>query len=359
MKIAETRLGARTLIQIENKQIGLGCKPLLIAELSANHDKDLSQSLALIDMAADAGWDAFKLQTYTAESLTMKSSHHSLDIDPVWGHANLYDLYSDAAMPMEFHKPLFERARSRGMLPFTSVYDPRDLLFTEELNCSIYKIASFELTFDDLLVEIALTKKPVIISTGMANLKEVEHALDILEQNNSGAIVLLHCVSAYPTPFEEVNLLAMETLRSQFGKMVGFSDHTIGSKASIHAAMLGAVAIEKHVTNDMNRKGPDHRFSATCDVLREISDGVSEAFVARGSGSMFVSKSEVVSKKVGRRSAYAIRDLQAGTKITDKDFRFIRPGAGIPANDKKSILGKRLKVDISCGHPILYTDLFE
>ena len=344
-------------VQVEGKRIGQGERAFLIAELSANHDGDLEQALALVDCAADAGWDAFKLQTYTADSLTVNSTHPALAVDPVWGHTNLYALYQSAAMPMAFHKPLFDRARARGMVPFTSVYDPRDLPFAEDLGCALYKIASFELTFDDLLAEIAATRKPVIISTGMAELAEVEHALNVLSRHGGAEIVLLHCVSAYPTPIEQVNLLAMDTLRQRFGRLVGFSDHTIGAQAAVMAATMGAVAIEKHVTNDPARPGPDHRFSATPDVLRAIAEGVALAHIARGSGEKRTADLEQTNKAVGRRSAFALRDLRAGQVLGAQDFRFVRPGAGIPPNDKGAVLGATLVRDVAQGHPITYQDV--
>lgn len=344
-------------LTLDGKKIGETEKSFLIAELSANHDGDLDQALALVDLAADAGWDAFKLQTYSADSLTVNSNHPSLAVDKVWGHTNLYELYQSAAMPMEFHAPLFERARARGMLPFTSVYDPMDLPFTEDLGCALYKIASFEMTFDDLLIEIAGTGKPVIMSTGMAELAEVDHALNVLARANAGDVILLHCVSAYPTPFEEINLTAMDALRARFGRMVGFSDHTVGSRAAVLAAAMGAVAIEKHITNDPTRTGPDHRFSATPDVLADIAAGVSEAAIARGTGKKGTSSSEQVSKAVGRRSAFSLRDLRAGEIVTEADFRFVRPGAGIPPNDKGAVLGRRLVRDVPNGHPITYDDV--
>ena len=165
---------------IENRTISPKERPLLIAEVSANHDRDLDQALALVDIAADAGWDCLKLQTYTADTLTMRSNHQSMKIDPIWGSPTLYDLYEGAGMPMEFHQPLFQRARERGLIPFTSVYDPRDLDFIETLECPIYKIASFEMTFDDLLATTAQTGKPIILSTGMATLPEIDHALEVL-----------------------------------------------------------------------------------------------------------------------------------------------------------------------------------
>lgn len=344
-------------IEVEGKRIGPDGKCFLIAELSANHDRDLEQALNLIDCAADAGWDSVKLQTYTADSLTLNSHHPSMAIDPIWGHKNLYSLYEAAAMPMEFHAPLFERARQRGLVPFTSIYDPRDLEFAETLDCPLYKIASFEMTFDDLLIAIAGTGKPIIMSTGMAELAEVDHAIEVLTRHDAGPVVLLHCVSAYPTPLEGVNLRAIDVLRARFGNMVGFSDHTIGSRASITAATLGAVAIEKHVTNDPSRKGPDHRFSATPDVLSAIADGVSEVAMVLGSGVKGTTFIEKKNKAVGRRSAFALRDLPPGHVVTRNDFRFVRPGAGIPPNDIQALLGRRMRNLVSAGHPITYDDI--
>ena len=204
-------------LTIEGKDIGEDVRALLIAEISANHDQDLDQALALVDIAADSGWDCLKLQTYSAESLTIRSDHPSMTTDKVWGKKNLWDLYEGAAMPMEFHEPLFAKARDRGLLPFTSVYDPMDLDFVETLDCPIYKIASFEMTFDDLLVAIAGTNKPIILSTGMATLHEISHALEILDGANSGEVILLHCCSSYPAPLDQINLNAMASLKNEFG----------------------------------------------------------------------------------------------------------------------------------------------
>lgn len=344
-------------VTLEGQSIGPTEKTWLIAEVSANHDRDLTQSLELVDLAAEAGWDALKLQTYSADSLTLLSDHPSMAVDPIWGHDTLHALYQAAAMPMEFHQPLFDRARERGMVPFTSIYDPRDLAFVEDLDCPLYKIASFEMTFDALLAEIAGTGKPVIMSTGMANLGEVDHAVEVLARHNAGPVMLLHCVSAYPAPLASVNLRAMDTLRQRYGEMIGFSDHTEGSRAALTASAMGAVAIEKHITNDPTRKGPDHRFSATPDILREISEGVKEIHIARGSGAKSTVSEEAGNKALGRRSAFALRDLPAGHVVREEDFRFVRPGAGIPPNDPTAPLGRTLRAAIRKGHPITYDDL--
>ncbi len=193
-------------LNLEGHVLGPHERALLVAELSANHDRDLERALRLVDVAADAGWDCLKLQTYDADSLTLRSEHPAMRVDPIWGKRDLHELYADAGMPMEFHAPLFERARMRGLLPFTSVYDPRDLDFVEALGCALYKIASFELTFDDLLAEVGATGKPVILSTGMATFAEVAHALETLDRHGAGPVVLLHCCSSYPAPIDEINL---------------------------------------------------------------------------------------------------------------------------------------------------------
>jgi pseudaminic acid synthase len=344
-------------MQVDTDPFGPDSKPMLIAELSANHDRDLNQALALVDIAADAGWHCLKLQTYTAESLTMRSDHPSMKIHPKWGKKTLYELYQSAGMPMEFHEPLFERARERGLTPFTSVYDPCDLDFVEKLNCAYYKIASFELTFDALLAAVANTGKPIILSTGMATMGEVEHALEILEKHSASQITLLHCCTSYPAPLEETNLRAMLSMGQVFNRPVGFSDHTIGSRAALAAAAMGAVAIEKHFTNDMTRDGPDHRFSATPEILREIAVGVEEIHLLRGSAEKKTTAAEEESRQRGRRSAFAQQDLSVGHTLTDQDFRFIRPNAGISANCDESLVGKTLRQDVAAGNPITWAAL--
>ncbi|MGI9390293.1 MAG: N-acetylneuraminate synthase family protein [Boseongicola sp.] len=344
-------------INIEGKEIGEDVRTLLIAELSANHDQDLDQALALVDIAADAGWDCLKLQTYSAESLTVRSSHPSMSIDKVWGTTNLWDLYEGAAMPMEFHEPLFAKARDRGLLPFSSVYDPMDLDFVESLDCPVYKVASFEMTFDDLLVAVAATKKPIILSTGMATLDEISHALEVLDGANSGEVILLHCCSSYPAPLDQINLNAMASMRDRFGRMVGFSDHTIGSIGPLTAASMGAVAIEKHFTNDPKRRGPDHRFSATPEIMKDIAAGIENIHALKGQPIKELAEAEAPQKKIGRRSSFALRDLPVDHVITDADFRFIRPSAGVPPTDKAALIGARLIRDIPAGTPITYDDL--
>jgi pseudaminic acid synthase len=346
-----------TTITIENHLIGLDQRPLLIAEVSANHDKDLDHALALVDVAADAGWDCLKLQTYNADTLTMRSDHPSMKTDPVWGTDNLYSLYENACMPMEFHAPLFAKARDRGLMPFTSIYDPRDLDFIEGLNCPIYKIASFEMTFDDLLKCVAQTGKPIILSTGMATLEEIDHALEVLDKSGAGPTILLHCCSSYPAPLESINLNAMLAMGTHFNNFVGFSDHTIGITAPLTAVAMGAVAVEKHYTSDPTRDGPDHHFSATPEIMKKIAKGVDDIMELRGHSQKEPGPEEIVNKAIGRRSAFASKDLSIGTILTQDNMRFIRPNAGIPANNVSGVLGKRLTQAVLQGHPITYADI--
>ena len=344
-------------IEIDGRRIGSGERSFLIAEISANHDRDLEHALRLVDVAADAGWDCLKLQTYNADTLTMRSDHPSMKVDPVWGYENLYELYDSAHMPMEFHEPLFARARERGMLPITSIYDPRDLDFIESLGCEVYKISSFEMTFDDLLAVTAQTGKPIILSTGMATISEIKHAMEVIFKNGSPPVILLHCCSSYPAPFDEINLNVMETMRLEFGGLVGFSDHTIGSIGPLTAVAMGAVVIEKHFTNDITRRGPDHRFSATPQVMKEIAEGVDQIHMLKGGRDKKTTDTEQVSKSIGRRSAFALHELKAGHTVTEADFRFIRPSGGISPTEKSSILGQVLSADVPQGFPIRFEDL--
>ena len=331
--------------------------PLLIAEISANHDKSLEQLLALIDMSYYAGWNCVKLQTYTAESLTLKSSHPSLKIDKMWGESNLYDLYSKAAMPMEFHEPAFKKIKDYKMKTLTSVYDPRDIDFLEKLDCEAYKVASFELNYHDLLYALAQTGKEIIVSTGMASMEEVKKSLEILRQNTENSkISVLHCCSAYPAPLSELNLRAIISLKQEFDLTIGFSDHTIGSEAAVLAYSYGARIIEKHVTNDTKKQGPDHRFSAEKDILIAIKEGINKVIEMSGNGVKQTSASEHVNREKGRRSAFAILDIKKGEVLSDQNFRFVRPGVGI-APDQGPILGLVVNKDIPYGHPILWEDL--
>lgn len=336
--------------------IGDEAPTFLIAEISANHDGDLDQALSLVELAAEAGFDAVKLQTYTADSLTINTTHTSSRLDPIWGSDHLYELYRKAAMPMEFHRPLFRRIAECGMLPLTTLYDPIDLEFVESLGNSIYKIASFEISHVPLLRAVAQTGKPVILSTGTATLGEVEEALDTLTIANCGQIILLHCCSAYPTPPEAANLRALSTLQSAFGLPVGFSDHTEGSHIPLAAVMLGACVIEKHITNDPSRSGPDHRFSASPSQMKNLVDHIRDAEKAFGDGRKRVQSIEAENRVVGRRSIYVVEDVEKGDFLNKKNVRVIRPNAGLHPRHWDEVLGSVAKRPLKAGNPLLSAD---
>ena len=342
--------------EIGGRRVGKEAPAFLIAEMSANHDSNLDQALALVEIAADAGFDAVKLQTYSADSLTVRSDHPSARVDPSRGASNLYEFYRKVAMPSEFHPPLFALARSRGLVAFTTVYDPRDLDFVERLGNPIYKIASFELSHLCLLAEVARTKKPIILSTGMATLGEIEEALEVIERHCGGPVVLMHCCSAYPTPPEAANLDAIITLKHAFGLPVGFSDHTIGAHVPLAAVMRGACAVEKHYTNDTARSGPDHRFSATPDVLHQIAANVRACEAAIGDGRKSVQSVEAMNK-ANRRSIYVIRNIAPGEPIGEGDVRVVRPGAGLHPRYLPHVIGRKAKTGLRAGSPLAWDDL--
>jgi N-acetylneuraminate synthase len=344
-------------IAIGKRRIGDGQPALLVAEMSANHDRDLKQALALLDIAAQAGVDAVKLQTYGPDSLTLKTNHPSARIDPIWGAASLYELYAQAAMPYEFHEPLFKRAEELGLLIFSTVYDERDVDFLEKLGNPIYKIASFELVHLPLLRRVGQTHKPVVLSTGMATLDEVQEALTALTTGGSKEIILLHCCSAYPTPPEAANLAAMKTLRDAFHRPIGFSDHTLGVSVAAAAAALGACFIEKHFTNDPQRKGPDHRFSASPEELRELVRAVRQVESAIGKGDKATAACELESKRVGRRSIFAVVEIPQGAVIVRDMVRVVRPAAGLHPRHLDEIIGRKARRKIPAGWPVTGEDV--
>ena len=344
-------------IKISDREIGDGKPALLVAEMSANHDRDLKQALALLDVAAQTGMDAVKLQTYGPGSLTLPTDHPSARIDPIWDAANLYELYAQAAMPYEFHEPLFKRAADLGLLIFSTIYDERDLDFMEKLGNPIYKIASFELVHLPLLRLVAQTGKPIVLSTGMATLDEVREGLDALTGAGATQIVLLHCCSAYPTPPEAANLAAMKTMRDTFDRPVGFSDHTLGIHVTTAAAALGACFIEKHFTNDTHRKGPDHRFSLSPDELREMVRAVREVESSIGSGEKATQECEIENKEAGRRSIFAIVDIPVGVTVAREMVRIVRPAAGLHPRHLDEIIGRKARRKIPAGWPITWNDV--
>jgi len=338
--------------EIDGRQIGEGCAPYIIAEMSANHNGDIDAAFKIIDMAKQAGADALKMQTYTPDTLTIDSDLPDFQlIDGLWANNNLYQLYAKAYTPWDWHKPLFEYANNLGITIFSSPFDSTAVDLLEDLNAPAYKIASFEAVDLPLIKYAASTGKPMIISTGMANEEEIQEAIDAAKSAGCNNLVVLHCVSGYPAPAEDYNLATLTDMHQRYGLPVGLSDHTLDNTTAIASVVLGACVIEKHVTLDRNGGGPDDSFSLELCELTALCSGVKTAWQALGKVNYARKSSEQGSVKF-RRSLYFVEDVKAGEYITSSNVRSIRPGYGLPPKHYEDVLGKRLKVTVKRGTPI-------
>ncbi|WP_429174453.1 pseudaminic acid synthase [Aeromonas salmonicida] len=341
---------------INGREIGPDSPPYIIAELSGNHNGQLERALALVDAAADAGADAIKLQTYTADTMTIDIDLPDFHIQGgLWDGHTLYDLYTLAHTPWEWHQPLFERAKSRGLTIFSTPFDESAVDFLEELDTPAYKVASFEITDLPLLRYIAQKGKPVIISSGMSTEDEIAQALTILRENGCPQTLLLHCVSGYPTPLADINLKRITCLAENFSVPVGLSDHTLGNTAAQLAIALGAVAIEKHLTLARTDGGPDAEFSLEPHELKELCSQAKLCWQALGSGESGGNQAELTNLRF-RRSLYFVADIPAGTTIKPEHVRRIRPGYGLPPEALPKILGKTASHDIHRGKAVHIDD---
>jgi pseudaminic acid synthase len=336
-------------LAINGRAIGTEYPPFIIAELSANHNGDLSRALETIDAAVRAGADAIKLQTYTAETMTIDCDRPEFLIKGgLWNGYKLYDLYKWAETPFEWHKAMFEHARKRGITIFSTPFDETAVDLLESLNTPAYKVASFEVTDLPLIRYIAGTGKPMIISTGMANEFEIEDAVTTAREAGCRDIVLLHCVSSYPVPMNQANLRQMAELTKRFCTIPGLSDHTLGTTASVTAVALGACVIEKHFTLSRAAKGPDSAFSIEPAELLRLCQDTRDVWSALGKVGFERQQAEEAST-VFRRSIYFVRDVAAGSAVTANDIRRIRPGLGLPPKHFDALIGKRLKIDVQRG----------
>ncbi|MFQ2190553.1 pseudaminic acid synthase [Aeromonas jandaei] len=342
---------------IDGREIGHHKKPFIIAELSGNHNGRLENALALIDAAADAGADAIKLQTYTADTMTLDIDLPEFHIQGgLWDGYTLYDLYKQAHTPWEWHQALFERAKTRGLIIFSTPFDESAVDFLESLGTPAYKIASFEITDHPLITYVAKQGKPVIISSGMSSEAEIAQALTILRDNGCTQILLLHCVSGYPTPLADINLKRITRLAETFSVPVGLSDHTLGNTAAQLAVALGAVAIEKHVTLAREDGGPDAEFSLEPDELKALCDQTNLCWQTLGTGESGNNQAEE-SSLIFRRSLYFVSDIQAGEIIKPEHIRRIRPGYGLPPEALPKILGRKARHDIHRGKSVHFDDI--
>jgi len=345
------------MITIENTKVGMASKPFIIAELSANHNGSLDRALATITAAKHCGADAVKIQTYTADTMTIDCDLPDFVIKGgLWDGYKLYDLYKWAQTPYEWHKPLFEHAKKEGITLFSTPFDETAVDLLESLNTPAYKIASFELTDLPLIEYVAKTGKPMILSTGMATEEEIHEAVTSAREAGCKELVLLHCISSYPTPMEQAHLRQIPALAERFKLPVGLSDHTIGTTASVASVALGACVIEKHFTLSRADKGPDCEFSLEPQELKRLCEEVKSAWSALGSTGFDREKAEEASK-VFRRSLYLVEDVKKGEPLTSKNLRRIRPGLGLEAKLYRQVLGEKVKRDLKKGEPLKSGDL--
>ena len=326
-------------------------KPLIIAEMSGNHNQSLERALAIVDAAAKAGADAIKLQTYTADTMTLDISAGEFfieDKNSLWKGESLYHLYQKAYTPWEWHKPIFDRCKELGILGFSTPFDATAVDFLEELDVPCYKIASFENIDLPLIKKVARTGKSMIVSTGMASLAELDDLVRTARENGCTDLTLLKCTSSYPATPEGTNLLTIPHMRELFGCKVGLSDHTLGIGAAVASVALGATAIEKHFTLARADGGVDSAFSMEPEEMAQLVRECETVAQALGSISYEVQAQERKSLQF-RRSLYIVEDMKKGDVITEKNMRSIRPGLGLSPKYYDIVLGKRMNRDVKSG----------
>jgi N-acetylneuraminate synthase len=326
----------------------------VIAELSGNHNGDIERALALIDAAAEAGADAVKLQTYTADTITIDHDGPGFRLEGgLWHGRTLHDLYSEAFTPFEWHEALFRRARERGLICFSSPFDETAIELLEKLDAPAFKIASFEAVDLPLIARASRGGKPLIVSTGMTSPQEIGRAVETATTAGAGGVCLLHCVSAYPATFAEANLAMIPRLADDYGCVVGLSDHTPGTAAAVAAIALGARVIEKHFTLARADGGPDAAFSLEPAELKALAHDCRAAFDALGVATYKRSETEAHNRQF-RRSLYVVRSVARGAVLTREDVRSIRPGFGLEPKHLDAVLGRKAVRDLACGEPLAF-----
>jgi pseudaminic acid synthase len=336
-------------MKINNRIISNQQPPYIIAELSANHNGSIERAFESIKAAKEAGVDAVKIQTYTADTMTIDCDRKEFQITGgLWDGYSLYDLYKEAQTPYEWHKRLFDYAKEIDITIFSTPFDETAVDLLEELNTPAYKIASFEMTDLPLVKYVAQTKKPMIISTGMANLEEIKEVVRVAKENGCTDLILLHCISSYPAPVEQSNLRTIPDLAKRFGVITGLSDHTMGTTVATTSIALGACLIEKHFTLSRADKGPDSEFSLEPNELRQLCQDTKNAWQSLGVAGYELKEAEKFGHKF-RRSLYFVKDIKEGEVITKDNLKSIRPGFGLKPKFEKEIIGKIAKKDIKLG----------
>lgn len=343
-------------ITIAGREIGELNKPFIIAEMSGNHNQSLDRALQIVETAAQTGAHALKIQTYTADTLTLDLEQGDFfieDKDSLWKGESLYKLYQKAYTPWEWHEAIFRRCAELGMIGFSTPFDESSVDFLESLHVPCYKIASFENAHLPLIRKVASTGKPMIISTGMATVSELDETVRTAREAGCSDIVLLKCTSSYPSTPENTNLLTIPHMRNLFNVQVGLSDHTMGVGAAVASVALGATVIEKHFTLSRQEGGVDSVFSLEPEELKSLVIETERAWLALGHIQYGATGNEVKSVKF-RRSLYASNDIRAGEVLTDANIRVIRPGYGLPPKYYDVLLGRTAKRDIQRGTPLTW-----
>ena len=338
-------------IKIGGKLIGREHAPFIIAEMSGNHNQSLERALEIVDAAAKTGAHALKIQTYTPDTMTLdldEREFHISDPKSLWAGTSLYKLYGEAYTPWEWHKPIFDRARQLGMIPFSTPFDATAVDFLESLDVDVYKIASFENTDLPLIRRVAVTGKPIIISTGMASIAELDDTVRAAREAGCNQLILLKCTSTYPATPKNTNILTIPHLRELFNCEVGLSDHTMGIGVSVASVVLGATVIEKHFTLNRTDGGVDSTFSMEPAEMSQLIIETERAWESLGQISYGATEAEKKSLQF-RRSLYITKNMKAGDVISEENLRCIRPGFGLAPKFYESLLGKVVKRDIAIG----------
>ena len=333
--------------------------PLVVAEISGNHNGSLKRALEIVRAAAEAGVGAIKIQTYTANTITMDVDSEDFQVSGdhmLWGGRTLHSLYDEAHTPWEWHKAIFDEARQLGVIPFSTPFDDTAIDFLEELDCPIYKIASLEIVDLPLIEATARTGKPLIISTGTATLDEVNEAIAAARLGGCTDLTALVCTSSYPANAADAHLARMQDLKERFGIKVGLSDHTLGSAVAIAAAALGASVIEKHVTLSRSDGGVDSAFSMEPNELRNLVADIKDAAAAIGQVGMWRTEAESESVRLRPSLRYDF-DLRTGEIINESSFRSVRPAGGLEPKNAHVVIGKRLIRDVKRGDPVSLDDI--
>lgn len=338
-------------VKIENREIGMSHAPFIITEMSGNHNQSLERALEIVEAAAKTGAHALKIQTYTPDTMTIdldEREFHISDPNSLWAGTSLYKLYGEAYTPWEWHKPIFDRARELGIVAFSTPFDDTAVDFLESLDVPCYKIASFENTDLPLIRRVAATGKPLIISTGMATVAELDETVRAAREAGCKDLILLKCTSTYPATAENTNILTIPHLRELFGCEVGLSDHTMGVGVSVVSVALGATVIEKHFTLNRVDGGVDSTFSMEPSEMAQLVVETERAWQALGKVSYGPTLSEKKSIQF-RRSLYVVQDLKAGDLLSKENVRAIRPGLGLPTKYLEKVLGKTVKQNVKRG----------